>query len=473
MRENLIYHNSLTLKTDINKAISVMHPYQKDAVKWLLKNQRGALVSGTGSGKTLMLLTMTAIRLYSTPTEVSILILCSKNAIHTWVKEIKKWYPSIDKMPTYTFHNLKPAEREKLWLNRVGIFICTYATFRNDYMKHIVNKTIHIVLKDEAHRGGIRNHKSKTFECFKKLQKHCTIQIWTTATDSSKGAMNIYPTANLAQPLKFRSYYQFMSKYCIINETPFGREVIGVQDPEKFAYDLRDVRYRVPQNVIDAQRPAFAREVRYIDMTKSQKKLYCELDETQILVAEDAMTLTPNEMSKTMRQRQLLCTPRILSNTYEIGACVEAIIDFITDCEDSHTVIFVPFIKAIPTYKEALVKVSDSIYILQGGMSPEQIAATVQAWKSTRGLMICSIQFAESFELETARYMLFAGFHPDPDVNLQAEGRVMRNTTKHPVTAYYIIHKNTYESDQLQALMTEKFKESSRINNAAEKIRKI
>ena len=75
----------------------------------------------------------------------------------------------------------------------------------------------------------------------------------------------------------------------------------------------------------------------------------------------------------------------------------------------------------------------------------KDVDLTVAAWKKTRGVMICSVKFAESFRIDTTHTAYVLSFSFDPNENVQAEGRLraIDSLIKSPVLVRYYIVKGT------------------------------
>src|SRR5665213_1949456 len=108
------------------KAKMEERPYQVVATNKAWGNKRTVIDGKAGSGKSLIALTAALLQ-----RPERILFLCSKNALHTWRKELQKWYPEYAKH--YTINNGSPAKRQAVWNNpKLPFIACTYAVSQRD-----------------------------------------------------------------------------------------------------------------------------------------------------------------------------------------------------------------------------------------------------------------------------------------------------------------------------------------------------
>jgi hypothetical protein len=136
----------------------------------------------------------------------------------------------------------------------------------------------------------------------------------------------------------------------------------------------------------------------------------------------------------------------MLQESADYGAQIE----YLCECleEDSHTVIFTAFAMAQPFIVQALTeKGFKNIYTLRGGTDEDVVIQRVVEFKATRGIMICTIAFAQSFRLDTVKVAYIAGFSWDPSENYQAEGRLRDLNSDLPegVLVKYLVTQGTVE----------------------------
>ncbi len=161
-------------------------------------------------------------------------------------------------------------------------------------------------------------------------------------------------------------------------------------------------------------------------------------------------------MTKVLRLRQLLVCPMLIDEKLaSCGAGIDAILDHFDDHELTHTVIFSPFKSAFPYLKSRIKQyLNIDADILQGGMDAGEVKEAIQNWKlKKRGVMLCSTQFAQSFDLTYATVGYMLGFDWDPNINDQAMYRMQRMSSQIPATIYFISHGQQFvDGDIVEAL---------------------
>lgn len=451
-----------------------LRDYQIKAVEWLEKNRRGLLEADVGAGKTLMLLTALSNDLIKRPASKNrILIICSKNAVNTWISEIQKWYPNLITNDRFTLFPLtdgtNKAKRAVIWQNFLssinGIAICTYGTLRAD-IETISSIYYRNIIMDEAHRGGIRNHKSKTFECFTKLAKNCGTFHWTSATIFDDSVMDYYASCKLAAPKQFTSYWKYAFTFCHIREGIYGKEIKELKAPEQFRKATENIIYKVDSDIIEQQKPKLIRHAIKLPLIKEIATIYKEFVKEFLYISADLETIVAamNTVSMIQKARQLLCSPQLLDEALPYGQKLDVILDMLEDFQDIHCIIFVPFRKAVDIYAKILEQTfPKKVISLYGGLSPEELQVRIQYAKQCRGIVVATIQFAESYQIETVKNVFFASFCYTANENLQAEGRAHRLITPHSINVYYLMHENSIDMHVFE-LLCEKYAKRAPIN---------
>ena len=146
--------------------------------------------------------------------------------------------------------------------------------------------------------------------------------------------------------------------------------------------------------------------------------------------------------------------PQILDPAIGHGAAIDQLLLEMED--DPHVVVFTPFTKAIPFLSAAIEgHIGQTPYILKGGADSSHVGMVEDEFNDSRGAKracICSIGFAESFELWSAKSGHFIGYEWAQRYNYQAEKRLHRLITPHPINIWYYRHLNTVDDIILDVL---------------------
>lgn len=406
--------------------------YQLEGVYFMGSRKKTLLADDMGLGKTLQILAVWRI----TDPDYT-LIVCSKNALATWRKEFKKWLP--DMAPPVIISGQKQ-QRRKQWkrAREVGIGAVTSATLRQDIEE--VEKHWEAVIGDEVHRF-LRNHKTATFKAFKRLK--CDWMWLASGTPSSRGPQQLFGIISILRPQLFTSFWRYISTFHEVDEGPWGKEIGRPRNMEQFHKLTGGFILRRKKKDVLSQLPPKNRIIECIDMTPEQEKLYHELSEDMIAMTGNELVIASTSLAKLQKLRQLLVCPKTWDPKLGYGAVLEWIKEHYEENEYKKGVIFTPYPSAFP-FIEQFVREEmgiKNVWLLRGGISVEEQHQCTEDFRTAKeGIVLVSIKFAESFELETAQVGYFNGFEYDPFQNYQAEDRIYRGTIAHGVDMFYFRH---------------------------------
>jgi hypothetical protein len=230
----------------------------------------------------------------------------------------------------------------------------------------------------------------------------------------------------------------------------WGKEIIGPKNEGAFGHLLNQyARIRLKTDpLIAAQLPRrLPRNPIFVEMDADQQRIYQELDLSKVSFTDDGLILASTSMEQIMRFRQLLVCPRMFSDSLSLGAAFNDDLDMMedADADERHNVVFTPFKRAFPHFRSALEQRGYSVAQLSGGITADEQQAQIRAFRASRGVILCTIPYAESFSLEPATSSYFIGYEWDPFQNGQAEDRLLRLTSRVPVQANYYRYSGTID----------------------------
>lgn len=439
-----------------------LRDYQVAGANFLLTRRRAILADEMGLGKTVQALhaleQLTTLQYDELP---FVLILCPKITVSVWLTEIQKWYQK-ENMPEPIVVLGTPKKREEMWGLEGHIWITTYDSAIRDCEQDVMWREWDVIICDEAHR--MRNRKTKAFKTLMTQLARVTDYLFLLTGTPVRGcAANLWTLLNLINPRLFSSYWRFANTWSFVVDGGFGKTVEGVKNPINLRKMLRQYLLRRSKKKVLPQLPPKTRQ--YIDITPTDEQvdLYNEIvEEAMVMFESGELLATPTLLAQITRLRQILVCPTILSDTLTRGAAISTMIEHIGDNEPESFVIFTPYAKAVPHILAALKPLFDvdteSRFLGQivGGMKPVDVAAVEACFRSQGGCIVATIKAAQSYNLERGQAAYFIGTEWTVDENEQAEDRLHRGTTKHPVNVYYFRHRGTVEEDVFNILTQKK-----------------
>lgn len=435
--------------------------FQEEDFPWLMEHPRSLILYEPRMGKTVITTRCVA----SDPKSRVVLIACSKNAMNTWRDHFEGMWDQIDPFGrTLDVRfvkgkgSLAKAQREQQWQRPrtcdVTVYIVTFAALEKDaVMLDRIKFRPDTFIGDEVHLR-MKNRKNKTVAVVKGLTypKDChRLHLLSGTLAGKNGPPDFWACLNIVSPGYFTSYWKFVYRYMEVIDGSFGKEVISIRDLSGWHNILGSFSRRRFRAVDAPAMPRVQRALKRVDLETGQRRLYDQLiSEGFVWTGDDTLIIIQNSLEASLRMRQLMACPALLDSKLGVGAAMNDVIERLTDDDatddDRHTVIFTEFAKAIPYFKEALHAAGfKHVFTLQGGMEPEDLSAAVKAYRETRGIIICSIKFAQAFSLEPATESHTIGYSWDPADNKQAEDRLVPQAGSNPILANYYCYRDTYD----------------------------
>lgn len=432
--------------------------YQVFARESLNDKKKTGLLAKPGSGKTRIILeSLRDQKCLEGPN----LILCSGPAIATWKKEIPKWLGSSVKVVVIS-GEFKPHLRSVIW-NAARVrdsgpcfYITNYACFRRDF-KDIYGppnrKALHwkSAVADEYHKA-FRRRKSQTFNYWKQITQFLDTAIAASGTSVGRDPSSLFTLFQFINRRVFSSYWAYVNTWCIVIDGYSGKQILGAKPTAipQLKKVIDQYIVNIPPEVIADQLPQGIRQALDVEMTKEQRKIYGKIKNDMMFQVGDKFILTPHAMAQHIKLRKLLCCPRIIDPSLGLGGGYEKILDELDDAP--HAIIFVPFRDAVTVLSRQLKQdlPKSHIYPMMGQMGAEAQKEATDGFRANKGIIVCTIDYAESWDAETCRSSYFLGYTPSVPQLQQAEGRTERAISKHETVIWrYLKYSNTLDEDAL------------------------
>lgn len=405
-------------------------PYQQFARHKILRRKRTAVIAPPGAGKTRPIVqALDELGCLGNP-EFPVLVICSGPAIATWDRQIPLWAESgSDKIVEIVRGNKK--QRTAHWLSiNANVYVTNFSIFLRDF-DLIRRIPWSAVVADEYHKT-MRRRKSKTYRSFLSLTRKLPVVVLASGSLVRRDASSMFTAFQIIHPQHFSSYWRFVNTFCWVDDTGFGKRVYGVRN----ARALRELMDRylayIPPEVVADQLPEGRRVRVAAEMTPKQLRAYKLVENEMMLEVNKGkdIILTSTVLAKLVLLRQILCCPATVDPELGMGGGFEVLWDQLE--EDPHVVIFVPFRNACDELQKELIDRNFfNTFIIRGGVSSEDQKTIIQQFEETEGILICTIQYAESFDLASCKTAWFLGYDLTVDQNEQAEGRIRRAISLH------------------------------------------
>lgn len=414
-----------------------------------------------GMGKTLVYL---SVALKGEPENV--IICCPTNAMASQRREILRHFPFYaDK---FTFVRGQAAQRHKLWRkpgNR--LFITTPATLQTDLGHRELRKGSgqfseanvpawvtsgdldHLQL-DEFHKY-IRRPKSGMFKMLKTLRPQTLIA--DSGSPVSTGPHELWPALHLCDRKFWSSYWDYVRRFSVTHEGPFGIEIIGPKDVDAWRRATAGYVYHRRKDPRDY--PPKSRYLLDFDLEPWQRKLHDDLRNELWASTDEGVYITArNSLDALYRARLGLICPKALDQSFGVGAGIEGIVEDSSDL--NHVVISTPFKAPIPHLDAFLKAAGRKTWILAGGLGidPDKQDRLISEFENQGGVLIQTIKYATSYEfIGGPEHNYFLGYEYDPEDNKQAEDRFQRISSTRPSFHWYIRFPDTYDEELIERLV--------------------
>lgn len=451
-------------------------PYQIEASRWLLEEAhgRGIVADEMGLGKTGEIYMAWRNAGFPKPC----LVIAGVNAQIAWINQAKDW-----DCPSPIRIRGTQIQRKRLWdQHKFDFCIVTRESLKADIKSGRVHPDIfRCIIVDECHKDS--NRKTGNYKTLKLLTRGPSCQYIFLASGSiaRRGPQNMWGPLNVVAPRVFSSYWRFVDEYCLTTMGPFGLEILGPKNLDKLRQVVSKHMIRRTKKEAAPDMPPKSRDLtsNVLQMLPVQASLYRRLEDEAIATLSDGDHLvTPTLLAKITRLRQILVTPKLLDpNFAEYGAGIERIVEMLEDADDRHMCIFTPFAAALPFIQSRLltskaVASAESVIQLRGGLQFDELMSRLALFKETRGIALCSIRYAESFDLVPATWGIFLGYEWDAFDNLQAEDRLHRGLITSPIQFYYITHEGCVDDSLVMPALDQKINNVQSILKDIDSVRK-
>ena len=445
------------------------YPYQELDIKKLIQNNgTGIVATQVGGGKTLIAIEV-AKRMKTT---TNFVIAPKGTHKRAWEQTILRQIP--DARILY-INSTKDGKRAFVDLEKgkAGWYIISPEFFRKF---HWVGITPELAIFDEIHRAS--NRKSTTSKMLHTLKAKRRIGMsGTIAGNKVEGFWSIirwiYPE------VAGRSFWNWVDAYCETKMDHFaGKVVSGEAYPGAIVNTIpcyirhlkREKCCEFHPKGIDSELPPIQTEVRTVELSAEQKRIYKRLEQDLFVWLGDNPLVVEVPVATRIRLRQITLGVPVINE--------EGVVDFADDCKSSKLDELFSVIGDHPEGEQMLILTHSQKFASITTKRLKKAGHTAFEWsgaspqtardKALEAFIRGDIQFIVAVISaigegtdglqEAASIVVWLSKDDNRLLNEQAAGRLDRRGQKKSVISYEIIAEDTYDEGQLSRLITEQLK---------------
>ena len=445
------------------------YPYQELDIKKLIENNgTGIVATQVGGGKTLIAIEV-AKRMKTT---TNFVIAPKGTHKRAWEQTILR------QIPEATVRYINSSKEGKrafvdLEKGKAGWYIISPEFFRKF---HWVGITPELAIFDEIHRAS--NRKSTTSKMLHTLKAKRRIGMsGTIAGNKVEGFWSIirwiYPE------VAGRSFWNWVDAYCETKMDHFaGKVVSGEAYPGAIVNTIpcyirhlkREKCCEFHPKGIDSELPAIQTEVRTVELSADQKRIYKKLEKDLFVWLGENPLAVQVPVATRIRLRQITLGVPIINE--------DGVVDFAEDCKSTKLDELFSILDDHPEGEQMLILTHSQKFATITTKRLKKAGHTAFEWSGTssqstrdkalEAFIAGDIQFIVAVISaigegtdglqEAASIVVWLSKDDNRLLNEQASGRLDRRGQKKSVISYEIIAEETYDEGQLSRLITDQLK---------------
>ncbi len=440
-------NNSLTNLSP--SLLSILRPYQKDGVKWLLARDKynlgGVLADEMGLGKTLQTIAFLSICKDNGP----VLIVSPKSLIYNWESEFSRF----DKSRKVHIINGNINEREKIIdLAKIdkenSIFVISYDSLRNDIEKLKDIGFAYLFLDEAQYIANAFAKKSKAVKSIKAIHRFVL-----TGTPIQNSLLDLWSIFDFLMPGYFPSYKDFKLEYG-------GFEYADIDSENKLRYKVMPFILKRNKSDVLKELPPKEEFNILVNLNDEQRKIY----ESYLYKTREFLKGTKERKNSNTNERSnKIAVLAMLTRLREICVDPSMFLDYNGESEkisnlietiqiainNGHKIlIFSSFVKALNNLKNKLNKIHINSDLIYGDVSAKERIRMANEFNSSDDVKVMLVSLKAG---GTGLNLVGADlvYHLDPWWNVAAENqasdRAHRIGQTRKVSIYKMIAKNTIE----------------------------
>jgi SNF2 family DNA or RNA helicase len=270
-----------------------LYEYQREAAGRLIAAPHGMLVVlSPGLGKTAVAVTAAD---KVVPKREKVVVIAPASLLRTWEREIHRWQ-TVPGGVYIVNGKVKLDEAEKArwivmsWDRAARIDRETWGTGWP------------LVILDESVLA--KSRASKRYKAMKALRGHADRFWLLSGSPVTRYADDLWTQLNLLWPAAFPSYWRFAERYCVIEDTVWGKKIAGTRKNRDAVKDNSDLVMVVNQeDVLDL--PEYLFEVVDVELTPKQDKAYRSMAKAFVAELAGDEVIATNEIARLQKLQQI------------------------------------------------------------------------------------------------------------------------------------------------------------------------
>lgn len=364
----------------------------------------------------------------------SVLIVTPKIIRTQWADQISTWWGK------------QAIVYEKGDLVEENLYIVNYEKLRNEKTLLKFRKFVwDFLVLDEAHK--IKNRTSKQTEAVKLIPSKRRVAL--TGTPITRYVDDLWSILNFLGPeYSGSSYWNFVDYFCQIEESPWGKKVVGTIQNIQRQQVLKSYldRFMIRHDAIEVAHGKTSETIR-LPMSKPQRELYRK--EKQLLLDQLPENCTiSNGAVLSIRLRQTTSWPGLFIED-EAGPKFEWLLNTCQDNPDEQLTVFTQFAKTADALSKYLFNNGIKTVSITGQNKPIDNEHSKERFvKGSAQVLIGTIgamgQGYDGLQL-VSRIGIFLERDWSPEINKQAEERLHRMGQDHPVHIIYLECQGSFD----------------------------
>lgn len=427
-----------------------LFPYQKEGVRFAVRQGRTLIADEMGLGKTIQAIATTEV-LRKHNLLGNVLVVCPTSLKYQWKSEIER-FTKADVMVVEG----DAAKRKALYANAATYKIVSYHTMANDakFMGHI---DADMVILDEVQR--LKNWHTRIASAARRLKSKYMVALSGTPLENK--LEELFSVMELVDQYCLGPYYQFRDQCIVTNDTG---KVLGYRNLNTIGTQVKQKLIRRRKRDVEMQLPHRRDTNLLVPMTDQQMAIHEECASTvaqlihkwnahHFLSEKDRHRLLLN-----LNMMRMVCDSTFILDQHtrydvKIGECLN-IIDQMIQGGDEKVVVFSQWERMTRLLVQELEKRGIGHVYLHGGVPSPKRGAIVQSFQSDPDCRVFLSTDAGStgLNLQSASLIVNLDLPWNPAVLEQRIGRIYRLGQQRNIQVINLVSKGTIEENMIGKL---------------------